>query len=123
MNKGPLGKEYTDGEIVFRQGDEGDCMYVIQEGRVEILAHAGGKEVRLAVREAGDMIGEMALFERQVRSADVRAIGAARILRIDRRNFLERIHDDPTMAFRLVQMLSARVRELSQEIVSLKNSA
>lgn len=121
MKKGSLGKEYENGDIVFRQGDEGDCMYVVQEGQVEVVARDGDREVQLAVRGPGDIIGEMALFERETRSADIRALGRVRLLKIDRRNFMERIHDDPTLAFRLVEMLSARVRELSKEIVNLRS--
>jgi CRP-like cAMP-binding protein len=121
VKKGSLGKEYENGDIVFRQGDEGDCMYVVQEGQVEVVARDGDREVQLAVRGPGDIIGEMALFERETRSADIRALGRVRLLKIDRRNFMERIHDDPTLAFRLVEMLSARVRELSKEIVNLRS--
>jgi CRP-like cAMP-binding protein len=117
----PLGKEYHDGELIVEQGAEGDCMYVIQKGKVEIVARDGEKEVRLAVRGPGDIIGEMALFEKETRSADVRALGTARLLRIDRRNFMARIHEDPTLAFRLVQMLSSRVRELSKQLADLKS--
>lgn len=118
---GSLGREYQDGEIVIRQGETGDCMFVIQSGRVEIVARSGDKEVRLAVRGEGDIIGEMALFEREVRSADARALGPARILTIDKRSLIARIHEDPSLAFRLIQTLCHRVRELSDEIARLKS--
>jgi CRP-like cAMP-binding protein len=121
MKTGSLGKEYQSGEVIVEQGAEGDCMYVIQEGQVEIVLRDGDREVRLAIRGPGDIIGEMALFEREMRSADVRALGKARLLRIDKRNFMAQIHEDPTLAFRLVQMLSSRVRELSQQVANLKS--
>lgn len=120
---GSLGKEYQDGEIVIRQGEMGDCMFVIQSGQVEIVAHSGDREVRLAVRGEGDIIGEMALFEHEVRSADVRALGSARILTIDKRNLMARVHEDPSLAFRLIQTLCRRLRELSDEIARLKSEA
>jgi CRP/FNR family cyclic AMP-dependent transcriptional regulator len=119
---GALGKVYADGETIISQGDSGDCMFVIQEGQVEVVAKVGGREVRLAVRGAGEFIGEMALFEREVRSADVRALGEARVLTIDKKNFMSRIHEDPSVAFRLVQTLSRRVRELSEQVARLKGS-
>jgi CRP-like cAMP-binding protein len=123
MKSGGLGKEYADGEMIIRQGEPGDCMFVIQKGQVEVVTQKDGSEIRLAVRGEGDFIGEMALFEQEVRSADVRALGTARLLTIDRRNFMTRVHEDPSLAFRLVQMLSKRVRELSEEVAALKSGA
>jgi CRP-like cAMP-binding protein len=95
-------------------------MYVIQEGQVEVVAEQNGEEVRLAVRDAGEFFGEMALFEREVRSATVRALGQARVLTIDKKNFLRRIHEDPSLAYRLVQTMSRRIRELSAEVAQFK---
>ena len=120
MDKGALGKMYQDGEIIIRQGEVGNCMYVIQEGKVEVLIESGGKEVQIAVREQGDFIGEMAIFERDVRSATVRAVGPARVLTIDKKNFLRRISEDPSLAFRMVESMSHRIRELSNENARLK---
>ena len=59
METGALGKVYQDGENVFSQGEEGNCMYVIQEGKVEVLVEQGGKEVQVAIRSVGDFVGEM----------------------------------------------------------------
>ena len=123
MDKGALGKDYQDGEIIIRQGDVGECMYVIQDGKVEILIEQDGQEVQLAVRSNGDFIGEMAIFERDVRSATVRALGPVRILTIDKRNFLRRISQDPSLAFRIVETMSHRIRELSEENAQLKGQA
>ncbi len=109
-----LGRVYADGEVVFRQGDTGDCMYTIQDGRLEVLAEREGREpVRLAVMETGDIFGEMAIFVREVRSATVRALGEARVLTIDKRTFLGRVQEDPSLAFNLVRMMSARIRALT----------
>ena len=121
-SKGELGRTYEDSEWIIRQGDSADCMFVIQEGEVEILKQDGEGFVCLAIRGPGEFIGEMAIFERQVRSADVRAKGQVRVLTVDRKNFLRRIHEDPSLAFRVVQSLSRRVRELSDELAHLKGS-
>jgi CRP/FNR family transcriptional regulator len=111
---------YGDGEIIISEGDEGDCMFVVQEGQVEVFVKKDGKEIRLAVRGVGEIFGEMAIFEREVRSASVRALGPARALTIDKNNLLRRIHEDPSLAFRIVQTLSHRVRELSEEVARFK---
>ena len=120
MATGDLGKIYQEGEIIVRQGDVGDCLYVIQEGQVEILLEKDGKEIRLRVAGKGEIIGEIAVFERVARSATVRALGEVRALTVDKKNFLRRIQEDPTLAFRLVQIMSRRIRELSDEIARLK---
>ena len=121
MDKGALGKLYQDGEIIICQGEVGNCMFVIQEGKVEVLIESDGKQVQIAVRGQGDFIGEMAIFERDVRSATVRAVGSARVLTIDKRNFLRRISEDPSLAFRMVENMSHRIRELSNENAQLKS--
>ena len=78
MDTGALGKIYQDGEVIVRQGDEGDCMYVIQEGQVEVVIDENGNEVVLAQRGEGEFFGEMAIFDRDVRSATIRAKGQVR---------------------------------------------
>lgn len=120
MSEGALGKVYEDGEQVICQGEVGDCMFVIQEGKVEVILEENGKEVQLAIRGKGEFIGEMAIFEREVRMATVRALGQARVLTVDKKNFMRRIHEDPSLAFRLVETMSRRIRELSTEVAQLK---
>lgn len=120
MTHAALGRTYEDGEIIVRQGDEGDALYMVQEGEVEVLVERDGRETRLGVVGTDQLIGEMAIFERQVRSATVRALGQARVLTLDRKNFLRRINEDPTLAFRIVETMSRRVRDLSEEVVRLR---
>lgn len=120
MTTGELGRVYRDREIVFRQGDIGDCLYVVQEGEVEILDESGGRETLLRVAGRNELFGEMAVFERETRSATVRARGDARVLTIDKKNFLRRINEDPSLAFNIVQTMSRRVRQLSAEVVRLR---
>jgi CRP-like cAMP-binding protein len=120
MGEGTLGKTYRDGEIIARQGEVGGCMFVIQEGQVDVVVEEDGVETLLRTAEIGEFIGEMAIFDREVRSATLRAAGEARLLTIDKKNFLKRINKDPSLAFRLVQSMSSRVRDLSAEISRLK---
>ncbi len=119
---GALGKIYQAGEPIVRQGDTGDCMFVVQEGEVEVVLEKDGKEVKLATRGAGDFFGEMALFEKEVRMATVRSVGQARVLTVDKKNFVHRIHDDPSLAYKMIQSMSQRIRELSTEVARLKHT-
>ncbi len=120
MKSGELGKEYKNAEVIIKQGESENCMYVIQSGEVEVLRDNNGTEVRLAIRKAGDFFGEMALFSKEVRSATIRAVGNARVLTVDRKNLLNSIQKDPSLAFRIIETLSKRIRDLSEEIVSYK---
>jgi CRP/FNR family cyclic AMP-dependent transcriptional regulator len=119
MVTGSLGKLYRDGEDIVCQGEVGDCMYVIQTGQAEAIQGKEGKEVRLAVLGEGDVFGEMALFERMPRSATVRALGDVRVLTIDKKTFLRQVHEDPSLAFRILQKMSYRIRELDTELFRL----
>jgi CRP-like cAMP-binding protein len=122
MGKGDLGKTYSDGEVITRQGDVGECMYVIQEGRVQVVVEKDGIETPLRVANEGEFMGEMAIFDHEERSATLRSLGEARLLTIDKKNFLKRIHKDPSLAFRVVQTMSKRVRDLSDEVARLKSA-
>ena len=120
MGVSGLGKVYDDGEIILRQGEEGHCMFVIQEGKVEVVREDGIEGVRLRILEAGDFFGEMALFECEVRSATVRAVEFARVLTVDKKTFFRRVQEDPSLAFNILRTMSHRIRELSRELVEAR---
>ena len=120
METGGLGKPYQDGEVIVRQGELGNCMYVIQSGKAEVVDEMGGKTVRLAVLGENDFFGEMAIFDHDVRSATVRALGEVRVLTVDKRTLLRRIQEDPTLTFRLVEHICNRLRKVNAELARLK---
>jgi CRP/FNR family cyclic AMP-dependent transcriptional regulator len=120
MRTSELGKVFGDGEIIVRQGEAGDVMFEILSGRVEVLQKREGQEVRLAILGKGDFFGEMAIFEREVRSATVRAFGEVRVLTIDKKILLRRINEDPSLALRILERMSHRIRELDNELVGLR---
>jgi len=120
MDKGVLGREYRDGEAICRQGEVGTRMFVIQAGRAEVLREENGTEVLVAELGGGDVFGEMAIFEGKPRSATVRSKGTARVLTLDKRAFLRGVHEDPSLAFRVLQEMSQRIRSLDEELSHLK---
>jgi len=120
METGSLGKEYEDQDVICRQGEPGDWMYVMQSGRAVALREADGTEQVVGELAAGDVFGEMAIFDRQPRSATVRAKGSARVLTLDKRSFLRRVHEDPSLAFRILQKMSLRIRGLNDELIQLR---
>jgi CRP-like cAMP-binding protein len=117
MVSGALGKVYDDGEEIVRQGNTGESMYVVQSGRVEVVQETeGGERQHLAFLEAGNFFGEMSVFEREVRSATVRAVGEARVMKIDKKTLLRRIREDPLLAVNLLKTMSHRIRVLNAEV-------
>lgn len=120
MDDGVLGREYADSAVVCRQGEPGDRMYVIQAGRATVFREEGGVEVVVGELKRGDVFGEMAIFDRQPRSATVRAKGAARILTLDKRAFLRQVHEDPSLAYRILESMSLRLRRLDVELSEIR---
>jgi CRP-like cAMP-binding protein len=118
MNAASLGREYQEGEIVFRQGSEGNCMYVILEGQVEVVSESNGHSVRVAVLGKGDFFGEMAIFQKEARTATIRTLTYARLLTVDKKAFLTRIDEDPSLAFRIVETLSRRIGNMTQALLA-----
>lgn len=118
-----LGKKYKKGEVIFRQGDIGDCMYVVQKGEVEALAESDGKELRLRTMGPNEFFGEMALFEKEMRTATIRATRDTRVLTIDKKSFLGGIHEDPSLAYRIVETMSHRIRDLTDRLAAYRKTA
>jgi CRP-like cAMP-binding protein len=122
-DSGYLGNIYKDGEFIVRQGESGNCMYEIQGGKVVVFRSEGADEIFLAELSKGDFFGEMAIFEHSVRSASVRAVGETRALTIDKKILLGRITHDPSLAFRILEKMSHRIRKLDTELSKLKSNA
>ncbi len=120
MDEGKLGKTYPDGAVIIREGEPGDRMYIIQSGRVRVSREANGEEIPLGELKEGDFFGEMAILEREVRSATVRAVGEASLLSIDKKSFLRRVHEDPSLAYRILERMSRRIRELTTLVAQLR---
>ena len=119
-NRNSLGQLFHDGEVIIKQGTQGDCLYVIQEGTVAVIAESGGEEIKLAELGTSEFFGEMGLFEKDVRSCTIRAVGDVWILNIDRKNFYHTIQKDPSLAFRLLEKLSHRLRQTNGKIAELQ---
>ncbi len=117
-----LGRLYKDGEAIVNQGERGDCMYVVQSGRVKVVRLMNGREVKISELSKGDCFGEMALFDHNVRSATVCSIGESRILTVDKNNFLRWIQKDLSMAFQIMQTANDRVCKLTDQVSRMKDS-
>ena len=111
--------ELKTGEYVFREGDLGTEMYVINEGKVEILNQVGDEEQVLAVLEKGDFFGEMSVLEDLPRAASARAATDVRLLQINGSTFDQLLQTNPEIAVRMMRKLSRRLRETDEMLKSL----
>jgi CRP-like cAMP-binding protein len=116
MTADTLGKLYRNGEVIVQAGEIGNCMYVIQRGQAEVLLQDEDGEVCVAVLGEGDVFGEMALFDQEVRSATVRARDEVWALTLEKKTFLRRIHEDPSLVFNILEKMSRRIRELNDSL-------
>jgi CRP/FNR family transcriptional regulator, cyclic AMP receptor protein len=117
-------KDYADGQTVFAEGDPGDSMYFIMKGcvRIEKRAQATSEVHKtLAVLEAGDYFGEMALLDQKPRSASAVAAGHSRILRLSKAAFDQMQGKGSTagmsVLFAMIRTSSERIRRLSAQVV------
>jgi CRP-like cAMP-binding protein len=103
-------EQHVDGDIIFRQDQVGDRMYVVRSGRVRLFRTDRGVETILADMAEGETFGELALFDRRPRSASARAIGDT-TLRVITREDVERMDCDPLLRG-LLASLSRRLRTI-----------
>ena len=118
-----LGHVYRDGEVIVKQGEVGDCMYIIQQGTADVIRTEDGESTVVDTMQSGELFGEMAIVENTVRSSTVKARGTVRAITIDRKSFLRRIQEDPSLAISVLEVLCHRVRILDDTIARLKHEA
>ena len=103
----PLAK----GDQVFAEGEPGDALYLIVEGKVR--AHQGDKELaRMGVR---DVFGEISVLDSEPRSATITAVEDAVLLKIGRDDFRDILAERPEIAMGVMKVLTRRLRETSRK--------
>lgn len=107
------------GQYLFREGDAGAEMYIVESGSIAILRSARGNEP-LAVLEPGDFLGEMAVLEDQPRFASALARTDTRLLRIERGAFAELLRQNVEIAVRIMRKLALRQRRAEQRVSELQ---
>ncbi len=122
MSYAELGNVYSDGEVIFEEGEKGEDMYVIQAGKVKITRKTGDVDLTIATLDTGEVFGEMSLFDKLPRSANATADGEARVLHIDKKKFFSTVSRDPSLVFKIMESTSQRIRSLNDEFTRLKKS-
>jgi CRP/FNR family transcriptional regulator, cyclic AMP receptor protein len=116
-----FGREYRAGDVLFREGEGGEEMFVLQGGTVQITKNVGGEERLLAMLGRGDFVGEMAILNGKPRTATVTVVEDARVLVIDAKTLETMIAKNTEIAMRLIKKLARRLDAADEMIQILMN--
>jgi CRP-like cAMP-binding protein len=111
-----FGRECAAGEVLFREGDQGDVMYVIREGVVRISKPSSEGDKTLALLGAGEFFGEMSILNAKPRSATAEVVEPAKLLLINARTFEQMVKSNAEIAIRLVKKLAQRLDSANELI-------
>jgi len=114
-------REYSAGNVLFREGEPGQEMFVIQSGVVQVTKRVAGAEKPLATLGRGEFVGEMAILTGKPRTATATVLEHARCLVIDARTLEQMIVQSPEIAVRLVQKLARRLHAADELVQILMN--
>lgn len=110
MNSATQSVDIQKDQIIFNEGDTGDCAYIIEKGRVLVYITKDKEEIPLTILGEGEIFGEMALIDNQSRSASVRALEEVRLAIVTKQQVLERISTADKVVQLLVRVLLKRLR-------------
>ncbi|HSI57575.1 MAG TPA: cyclic nucleotide-binding domain-containing protein [Ideonella sp.] len=117
---GVVKRRYRRGELVVEQGKKSNALFILLNGRARVLtADARGREVILAVLEAGDYVGEMSLIDNQPHSATVRCEVQCDMLILGRAEFARCLPENSSLSYAIMRGLVTRLRSADRQIESL----
>jgi len=114
-----FGKSFEAGATLFKEGDHGDEMYVLQAGRVRLSRTIRGKEQHLVDLGPGEFFGEMAILNNKPRSATALCLDATKALVIDPKTFEQMIKANAEIAVRMIKKMAERLDEANEQIENL----
>lgn len=110
-------RNFQRGEVIFQEGTQGDVMYVIREGRVLIKReHVGGRSIALTEMGKGDIFGELAVFDKEMRSATVECVAPTQVVALTSRDVSRVLTRNPEIAMKVIVSLSRRLRAANSRI-------
>jgi CRP/FNR family transcriptional regulator len=110
-------RSFERGQVIFSEGTQGDVMYVIRSGRVLIKReHAGGRTIALTEMGPGDLFGELAIFDKEARSATAECIEPTEVIALTSGDVTRVLLGNPDISVKLLQQLSRRIRVANSRI-------
>ena len=110
---------YLPGEIIFREGQPSDGLYLVTAGSVRVTAAGSRGEAMLAVIKANEVLGEMGVLDGRPRSATASALSVCDIFFLPAEPFLDLVEKSNSLAMRLIAVLTERVRRANDRLVEL----
>jgi len=114
-----FGQVLESGRDLFKEGDPGDTMYIIQKGRIKITKRVNNVEKILMVMGKGDFLGEMALIRQTPRTATATAIDTCELLTFNRNGFVSMISKNSSIAMNIIEKLCLRLEKADNQIRDL----
>jgi CRP/FNR family transcriptional regulator len=112
-----VSRRYESGEVVFREGDGGDTCYIVRSGLARaVRQHSDGRSITLAHFGAGDIFGELAMFDEEPRSATVDVIDEVEVVAIPGRDMQRLMREYPEIAVKLNAALAQRLRATNERL-------
>lgn len=112
-------KVFKPGEVIFKVGDVGEHMFIIQQGRVEVYLTTPKGDQNLAFMGPGDFFGEMAIIEKAPRSANARAADETKLILLDERTFDLHVQSNPAIVRKILKNMSNRLRDTNKKLENL----
>jgi CRP/FNR family transcriptional regulator, cyclic AMP receptor protein len=110
-------RTFEPGQVVFREGDASDTCYVVRSGRARaVREHPDGRTITLATFGSGDIFGELAMFEDELRSATVEAVQLTSVVAVLGPDMRRLMAEHPQISIRLVVALGRRLRETNERL-------
>jgi small-conductance mechanosensitive channel/CRP-like cAMP-binding protein len=117
-------QDFGDGELIVRQNEPGDSLYIVLDGTCEVLLEKEGqKQKKMATINKGDFFGEMSLLTGEVRTATVKALEHATVIRVDKVLFSTILASDPGIIEQLGKAMAQRQQDLSNEANKLEDKS
>jgi CRP-like cAMP-binding protein len=110
---------FPAGEILYREGDNAECAFVVTSGKVALFRERNGETRELAIMEKGALLGEMALIAETTRMTSARADTTVDLIAVNRRLFRRLLEEYPVVAARLHQRIAHDLQELVGRITAL----
>ncbi len=113
-------KKFKKDDLIFSEGEEGESMFLIISGLIKVFKTSTGGQIKtLDMLGKGDFLGEMAILDKEIRSATAAAIENTEVMVLKKRVFEKHIKTNPIVSLKIMQALCARLRKADKDIEAL----
>jgi len=113
-----MSKKIRKGQVVIREGQKGQCGFIVKQGRLEVSRGSGESRIVLGELSEGDILGESAMFEDVTRRATVKALSDGEVLVFGKRDMLNMARQSPLELFMIIDSLSGKIERTNEDYCS-----